>query len=175
MFDKAEWQRQYRKTARGKSVERRYYARTRDAAAERQRRYRQTEAGKAVQRRYRQTEAGKAAQRRSNATPAVKAAKQRYAKTEARKAVLLRQRERYPQAYKAHVVTTNAIRDGQLLRQPCEVCGAPKTQAHHSDYAKPLDINWFCVKHHREWHRKNKAKNASKESHADPARQNAAA
>jgi hypothetical protein len=32
------------------------------------------------------------------------------------------------------------------------VCGEPEAQAHHDDYAKPLDVRWLCNKHHREHH-----------------------
>jgi hypothetical protein len=44
-----------------------------------------------------------------------------------------------------------AIKAGTLTRQPCEECGA-KAQAHHDDYAKPLDVRWLCRRHHRLWH-----------------------
>jgi len=45
---------------------------------------------------------------------------------------------------------SNAIRDGRLSRQPCEVCQAPEAQAHHADYSKPLEVRWLCFRHHRE-------------------------
>lgn len=51
----------------------------------------------------------------------------------------------------------NAIRDGRLVRQPCEACGA-KAQAHHDDYGKPLDVRWLCPTHHAEWHKHNTPK-----------------
>lgn len=44
------------------------------------------------------------------------------------------------------------IRSGRLNRLPCEICGDKKSQAHHSDYRKSLDIKWLCFKHHREEH-----------------------
>jgi sterol desaturase/sphingolipid hydroxylase (fatty acid hydroxylase superfamily) len=47
-----------------------------------------------------------------------------------------------------------AIKTGKLIRLPCEICGAPKTDAHHDDYAKPLEIRWLCRSHHREHHAK---------------------
>lgn len=46
-------------------------------------------------------------------------------------------------------MVNNAIRDGKIARQPCEVCGR-KAQAHHEDYSKPLDVRWLCFQHHRE-------------------------
>lgn len=42
-----------------------------------------------------------------------------------------------------------AVKNGSLIRQPCEVCGG-RSQAHHSDYSKPLEAQWLCQKHHRE-------------------------
>lgn len=54
----------------------------------------------------------------------------------------------------AHWTVHNAIRDGRLVRQPCEVCGAEKTDAHHDDYSQPLAVRWLCRKHHGERHRK---------------------
>ncbi len=46
-----------------------------------------------------------------------------------------------------------AIKSGALVRQPCEVCGAEKVDAHHDDYSKPLDVRWLCRKHHLHHHR----------------------
>jgi hypothetical protein len=63
--------------------------------------------------------------------------------------------DRNPVKRAAHQAVSNAVRDGRLIRQPCEVCGAEKTQAHHDDYSKPLDVRWLCTKHHAEWHRHN--------------------
>lgn len=54
----------------------------------------------------------------------------------------------------AHVIVGNAIRDGNLIVQPCEVCGdGIGVHAHHDDYAKPLDVMWLCPTHHGERHR----------------------
>ncbi len=57
---------------------------------------------------------------------------------------------KYPERRKARVMVGNAIRDGRLKRLPCEVCGDPKSEAHHPDYSKPLDVRWLCLRHHRE-------------------------
>ena len=55
--------------------------------------------------------------------------------------------------------TTNKyIKAGFLIKQPCEVCGVNKVDAHHDDYTKPLDVRWLCRKHHNEHHR-NESKN----------------
>ena len=54
--------------------------------------------------------------------------------------------------YKAYIKTHNAIKNGRLIKIPCEVCGNIKSQAHHKDYRKYLDVKWLCFKHHREAH-----------------------
>lgn len=48
-----------------------------------------------------------------------------------------------------------AKRKGRVVQLPCEVCGAEKSQAHHCDYNKPLEVVWLCQKHHSEWHQNN--------------------
>jgi hypothetical protein len=58
-----------------------------------------------------------------------------------------------PDKRKAQNAVNNAIRDGKLVRQPCEVCGA-KGEGHRDDYSKPLEVRWLCRKHHMELHRK---------------------
>lgn len=65
---------------------------------------------------------------------------------------LRRQIERHPEKYKARTAVSNAVRDGRLTRLPCVVCGDPKSEGHHHDYAKPLDVIWLCNLHHREQH-----------------------
>jgi len=60
--------------------------------------------------------------------------------------------EKYPEKAIAKNKVGNAIRDGKLLRKPCEVCGAHRAQAHHDDYSKPLDVVWLCSIHHAERH-----------------------
>ena len=60
-----------------------------------------------------------------------------------------RQRAKYPEKNRAHMAVARAIKSGKLIRQPCEVCGDVKSQAHHPDYSKPLDVQWLCLKHHR--------------------------
>lgn len=60
---------------------------------------------------------------------------------------------RHPAKHRAHNLVGNAIRDGRLQRRPCEVCGSPKTDAHHDDYEKPLEVRWLCRTHHADHHR----------------------
>lgn len=54
----------------------------------------------------------------------------------------------------ARTAITREIVAGRIVRQPCEVCGEPRSDAHHDDYDKPLDVRWLCRPHHMELHRK---------------------
>lgn len=65
-------------------------------------------------------------------------------------------RERNPEKRAAHILAGNAVRAGRLLKGVCEVCKSKKVEAHHEDYAKPLEVKWLCRKHHAEIHRKYK-------------------
>lgn len=61
---------------------------------------------------------------------------------------------RAPEKKRARRIVSNALRDGRLVRQPCETCGTSEdVHAHHDDYAKPLDVRWLCRKHHMLLHR----------------------
>lgn len=57
-----------------------------------------------------------------------------------------------PLQHKARIAVNQAIKRGKLERQPCEICDEPKTDAHHPDYSKSLDVNWYCRKHHVDLH-----------------------
>ena len=52
----------------------------------------------------------------------------------------------------AHQAVHYAIKKGTLVKQPCSVCGSLKSEAHHEDYSKPLDVTWLCHKHHMHLH-----------------------
>jgi len=48
----------------------------------------------------------------------------------------------------------NAVRDGRLIKHPCVICNNPKSEAHHHDYTKPLEVIWLCRIHHARLHHK---------------------
>jgi hypothetical protein len=69
-------------------------------------------------------------------------------------------RRKWDQANKvkkrAHGIVAAAVRSGRLVRQPCQVCQSRDVEAQHEDYTKPLDVMWFCPKHHGEHHAKQR-------------------
>jgi len=95
----------------------------------------------------------------AGATPELRRAYElRRNKTDSRKAARLnylkQQRAKYPEKNRARAHVSYAIRTGNIKRQPCEACGSLKSQAHHEDYSRPLDVRWLCFPHHREADRK---------------------
>lgn len=59
---------------------------------------------------------------------------------------------RNPQKVRAQHKARAAVIQGKIAKLPCEVCGSTNVQAHHDDYARPLDVRWLCTKHHAEHH-----------------------
>lgn len=84
---------------------------------------------------------------RRSASPSRKAAKAEYQK---------RHRAKHPEKNRARQRVAYALRAGLLQRQPCERCGSVKSQAHHPDHSRPLDVQWLCVVHHREAERQER-------------------
>lgn len=53
----------------------------------------------------------------------------------------------------ARSAVLRAIRRGDLVRKPCEVCGSElRVEGHHDNYDKPLEVRWLCREHHMEEH-----------------------
>ena len=81
------------------------------------------------------------------------------AKTPKRQKLAMRVMREYrrgnPERYTANTAVNNAIRDGRLVKQPCEVCGRLDVHGHHDDYTKPLEVRWLCPVHHKEHHERN--------------------
>lgn len=57
---------------------------------------------------------------------------------------------------RSHKAVGNAIKNGTLVRLPCERCGNEKSLAHHEDYDKPLDVMWLCQPCHKQRHKELK-------------------
>lgn len=49
------------------------------------------------------------------------------------------------------------VRRGKVKRKPCDICGDAHSEAHHSDYSRPLDVQWLCRKHHLQLHHLQKS------------------
>lgn len=62
-----------------------------------------------------------------------------------------------PKARWAHVALQSALRRGLVERQPCAVCGDPKSDGHHPDYDRPADVVWLCRTHHKLAHRESRS------------------
>ena len=57
---------------------------------------------------------------------------------------------------RAHNMVSHAIKKGELTRMSCIRCGNLKTEAHHEDYDKPLDVMWLCSPCHKQRHKELK-------------------
>ena len=79
--------------------------------------------------------------------------RQQYLKRKAaRAAYYLATKELNAKKAAARLEVTKALYRGDLIRQPCEVCGNPKTDAHHPNYDEPLRVDWLCRLHHAARH-----------------------
>ncbi|TIL43651.1 hypothetical protein [Mesorhizobium sp.] len=67
-----------------------------------------------------------------------------------------RWKEANPQAVWAHQALRSALKRGLVIQEPCEECGALDAEAHHPDYDRPMDVRWFCRRHHKQEHRRLK-------------------
>lgn len=84
----------------------------------------------------------------------------------ARKAAQMRayrKTDEYKVSQRAHGMVRRALDSGKMIRSPCQVCGEPKTEAHHPDYSKPLDVEWLCKSHHVAKHHKPASNGTSEE------------
>jgi hypothetical protein len=61
-----------------------------------------------------------------------------------------RYRQRNSKRVNARKKAQYAMRMGRLVPGPCEIGGEcdGRIEAHHDDYAKPLEVRWVCRKHH---------------------------
>jgi hypothetical protein len=64
--------------------------------------------------------------------------------------------KKHPDRYRAGHDVAYAVRKGVLMAKPCTVCGSEKTEAHHEDYSKTLDVIWLCALHHQRIHHKRR-------------------
>lgn len=92
------------------------------------------------------------------------AARKVYQQTDAykqkRSEARLRWNERNQEKRQASLTLVAAVRYGKIIRKPCEIrgCGEEKVEGHHDDYSKSLEVRWLCDFHHKEHHKKERAK-----------------
>lgn len=71
-----------------------------------------------------------------------------------------------PEKRKAQHIFSNARRYKKIKKTACEICGGwSRVEAHHDDYAKPLEVRWLCKKHHVEADRIRRANDVQRFSH----------
>lgn len=51
--------------------------------------------------------------------------------------------------------TNLMIKNGSIVKSPCEVCGNKKSHTHHLNYEDPEAVIFLCAQHHAEWHKNN--------------------
>jgi hypothetical protein len=64
------------------------------------------------------------------------------------------------------LAVARALRAGTLTKLPCSVCGNTKSESHHEDYTKPLEVIWFCRQHHSTHHEQKRNENQANSSHS---------
>ena len=62
-----------------------------------------------------------------------------------------------------------AVDGGQIEKGPCSRCGSAKhLHAHHADYARPLEVTWFCKRCHYQDHMAKHEGDRSLPAHGRP-------
>jgi hypothetical protein len=61
-------------------------------------------------------------------------------------------RAQYQLQQRAHKAFNVALEERRLTRQPCVICGDPRSDGHHPDYRSPLKVHWLCARHHGRVH-----------------------
>lgn len=65
------------------------------------------------------------------------------------------QRPDNKERHHARCLLGKAIAAGVVVKKPCVVCGSKKSEGHHDDYSKPLNVHWLCRPHHIAHHNKH--------------------
>lgn len=53
---------------------------------------------------------------------------------------------------RVRALVSAALRDKRLYKSSCLKCGNEKSEAHHEDYSKPLEVIWLCKSCHVKRH-----------------------
>ena len=102
-----------------------------------------SEHGKKVRRKYRESERGKeVTQRAKKKYRATKGGKSKHREDAAK------YRKRYPEKIYARKLVQRLVKEGKIEKPSHCLCGNSPVEAHHSDYSKPLEVEWLCNKCH---------------------------
>jgi formylmethanofuran dehydrogenase subunit E len=119
-------------------------------------RYGKTAKGIAARRRHEQTEKYKERKAREERAPHRKEQRAAYRRTEPgrarRREFYRRSMEKAPEKLRARGAVAYAVKIGDLVRpDTCEHCAATDVpiEASHTDYARPLDVEWLCQPCHQ--------------------------
>lgn len=81
-----------------------------------------------------------------------------YRKTEKYKEKVKKNSKENPETHYKNLIRRDLreqVKRGRIIKLPCQVCGDIKSEAHHSNYNRPLSVVWLCRKHHLELHKGN--------------------
>lgn len=62
-----------------------------------------------------------------------------------------------PEKLRARYILRNAVKSGRVQKSPCATCANPNVEAHHEDYSRPLEVTWYCRRHHADHHSRERA------------------
>ncbi len=66
----------------------------------------------------------------------------------------LKMYRKFTEKHKARALLNHEVKKGRIIRKPCVICGEVKSEGHHENYKKPLQVTWLCTIHHHQIHRK---------------------
>jgi hypothetical protein len=75
-------------------------------------------------------------------------------RTELQRQNLREYKKKFPEKVWAMAQLSYALQTGRIVKpELCEKCYLKrKLLAHHEDYSKPLDVNWWCYSCHKKYH-----------------------
>lgn len=82
--------------------------------------------------------------------------RKKYPKREKAKEMARLYKKNNPKIVESYLIMAKAFRSGKLIRaNNCSLCGTLcRTDAHHEDYNKPLEVIFLCRRCHNKLHRK---------------------
>jgi len=112
--------------------------------------YCESEKGKAAHKKYCESEKGESTHKKYH---------KKYRESEKGKVIHKKCHKKYRESkegqkkIKVRDIFNNAVKRGDIIKEPCSICGDEKSEGHHNDYSKPLEVIWLCRKHHTDLHK----------------------